>query len=373
MGIWVHQHMFKVGWLLTQNYQTTTIFYYTFFLPGVFVHEATIWLMAGILNVRAEQAISWPEKQEMGELKLNFVKIAPRISPRRRTVITISPLIVGLLIVWLIAYSIFHVDEIAQIIQSGQLDSVVTGLQKLIQTPDFWLWFYIVFTVGNTMYPSTFKDLKGWGNLFIGLVVGAGLLLIIGLGGQIFLNVAPNIAQFLGILQSVLFLLIAFDVLVIILLAIIENIIETVTGKSVFFRKGKMITLSKEEAQAELAKQKERERLAKQRSQTHISATPQISSVYELTFFVPLVPSKDTPSTFSSTPSLIPAPAPSTAISNLNPQNAITSQLKASEKKNIEDDIEEEAEGAFDLSSENENLDGGEETEDEVLDDQEDN
>ena len=77
---WLHQHMFKVGWLLTKNLQTTTILYYTFFLPGVVLHEFIYWLVAGILNVRAERAIAWPEAQAIAELKLNFIKLARNTS-----------------------------------------------------------------------------------------------------------------------------------------------------------------------------------------------------------------------------------------------------------------------------------------------------
>jgi hypothetical protein len=62
----LHQRIFKVGWLLSKNSQTTTILYYTFFLPGVALHELVLWLVAGFLDVRAERAIAWPQKQEIG-------------------------------------------------------------------------------------------------------------------------------------------------------------------------------------------------------------------------------------------------------------------------------------------------------------------
>ncbi len=73
---WLHQHIFKVGWLLTKNLQTTTILYYTFFLPGVVLHEFIYWLFAGFINVRAERAIAWPEAQAIAELRLNFIRLA---------------------------------------------------------------------------------------------------------------------------------------------------------------------------------------------------------------------------------------------------------------------------------------------------------
>ena len=102
----MHQHIFKVGWLLTQNYETTTILYYTFFLPGIILHEVIYWLVAGLLDVRAERSIKWPEKQEIGELRLNFVQLARRTGRIQRAIISSAPLIIGLVIVWLMATNI---------------------------------------------------------------------------------------------------------------------------------------------------------------------------------------------------------------------------------------------------------------------------
>ena len=58
---WLQQHVFKVGWLLTKNLQTTTILFYTLFLPGVILNQFVTWMAAGILNVRAERAIRGPK------------------------------------------------------------------------------------------------------------------------------------------------------------------------------------------------------------------------------------------------------------------------------------------------------------------------
>src|SRR5215475_7197184 len=63
LEVWLHQHIFKVGWLVTNKYQTTTILYYAFFLPGILLNQLTIWTIAGFLNVRAAHSIAWPEKQ----------------------------------------------------------------------------------------------------------------------------------------------------------------------------------------------------------------------------------------------------------------------------------------------------------------------
>src|SRR5690349_736728 len=125
---WLHQHIFKVGWLLTQNYQTTTILYYTIFLPGVVLHELVYWLAAGMMNVRADRAIKWPEAQEVGELKLNFVQINPKASVLRKAIISIAPLLVGLVSIWYIAANIFDITAVFRQMSTGNLRDVAAGI-----------------------------------------------------------------------------------------------------------------------------------------------------------------------------------------------------------------------------------------------------
>lgn len=110
MERWLHQHIFKVGWLLTHNFHTTTVLYYTFFLPGVLLHEVVTWLVAGIVNVRAKGAIAWPERQDIGELRLNFVQITQRISPLQQFIISVAPLTVGMLVTWHVANNVFRLE-----------------------------------------------------------------------------------------------------------------------------------------------------------------------------------------------------------------------------------------------------------------------
>lgn len=179
---WLHQHIFKVGWLLTRSYRTTTILYYTFFLPGVVLHEVVYWLVAGALNVSAERAIKWPEAQEIGELKLNFVRISPRTSLYKRTIISTAPLVAGLVIIWVAANHVFDLQGTLAIMSGGDLDDVAAGLAHLTSAPDFWLWAYLVFTISNTMYPSVPKDLQGWRTVAGAAALIGGLLILVGVG-----------------------------------------------------------------------------------------------------------------------------------------------------------------------------------------------
>ncbi len=286
---WLHQHIFKVGWLVTHNYQTTTILYYTFFLPGVVLHEVIYWLVAGIFNVRAEHSIQWPDVQEIGELKLNFVQISNRAAAWRKAIISIAPLVAGILATWFIAENILQITAAVAVMSSGELSAVTDGFAQLTQAPNFWLWVYIVFTIANTMFPQIPKDLRGWRSMLLAAVAVFAALTLIGLGGEIFEALTPTINTLLDTLLTTLVFLISIDVLMVLILGTIEYTIERVTGHSATFKGGKMITMTREEALEERRKERERERRRAERQRRAEEALP--TTVYALAFPVPGSPS----------------------------------------------------------------------------------
>jgi len=289
MERWLHQHLFKVGWLLTHNFQTTTILYYTIFLPGVVLHELSVWLMAGALNVRADGQIKMPDAQEIGELRLNFVKVAPRVSLLKRAVISTTPLMVGLFLIWWIATERLGLNEVARTMSSGELDAVGQGLGLLLSASDFWLWAYIIFTIGNTMFPSTPKDLQGWRTVWLGIGAATLLAALIGIGNQLYATLSPILANLIFSLQILMAVVIIVDLAVVAFLAIVENSIERLTGHSATFRRGKMIVMRREDIMAEQEREREKQRSVATPGQRPRSAEVAFSSVYDLRFSVPMV------------------------------------------------------------------------------------
>jgi len=266
---WLHQHIFKVGWLTTKDFQTTTILYYTFFLPGVVLYEIMYWLAAGLLNVRSQSEISWPKPQEIGELKLNFVKVAPRTSPVRVAIIETIPLITGLLLVWYIANNVFELPLVLDTLVPEDtpvtMQSLGAAFAQLVLTPDFWLWFYLAFTVSNTMIPDL-SEFRGYRT--VGIVVGvvALALVLLGLGSAVVLDfLGGPVATILNTLSSIFTVIIAINVFMVGVLSAIENTIEWITGDSADFRNGKMITMTREERMDRRMREIEKQRQARER------------------------------------------------------------------------------------------------------------
>jgi hypothetical protein len=324
---WLHQHIFKVGWLMTKNFQTTTILYYTFFLPGVVLQQVIYWLVAGMLNVRgkveipffkrepkepkttkqAKGAVPPPEKPaqttiDISKLKPNFVTLdfsggRRRGAPKgtyRKAIISTMPLLAALVCIWLIATRIFNIMDVVATMSSGMLPDIAQGIGVLTGAPNFWLWIYVVFTLANTMFPPVPDELRGWRIIIVSLVAIGLALTVIGIGGEIFEVLQTPVATLINVMQVMLVLIIAIDVLMVLVLGLIEYTIEHLTGHTATFRGDTMEVMTREEAIAarehELEKQRrQEERMLRQRNKA-ADAGP--VSVYMLAFPIPGAPNE---------------------------------------------------------------------------------
>jgi hypothetical protein len=244
---WLHQHIFKVGWLVTKSFQTTTILYYTFFLPGVFLHEITYWFAAGIFNVHAKSSIQWPEAQEIAELKLSFVELAKNVSPFRLGLITLAPMIAGLAFVWFIAANVLDFSGFFTRVGTGNLADISEAIRRLTTAPDFWLWIYILFTVSNTMI-ARINDLRGLRVILIAIGAAIAGLVLVGVGDEVVLEfLTGSAADALYMLAGTLGIIIFIDLIFVAILGTIEAIIERITGDSAMFRRGRLVAMTRQE------------------------------------------------------------------------------------------------------------------------------
>lgn len=292
METWLHRHIFKVGWLLTKRFETTTVFYYTFFLPGVFLNQFTMWLVAGILDVRAKSAVVYPDKQEIGELRLNFVRIHEKAPPLKAAMIHLSPLVVGLLVVYLVDVNIFNLREILQIINDPQRGLFV-GLQTLFTRPDFWLVSYITFTVANTMMPQR-GSLKGFAPVIGGFVVLAALVIAAGFGDELGAALVEPLLTTMNGMSLLFGMVIVVDMLATAVLALIENSIELATGDSATFKNGKLVAVRRKDLIAQRAAEREKERKKREQRKQPQPMLPATASgapsIYRFAFPLPEAP-----------------------------------------------------------------------------------
>lgn len=281
---WLHQHIFKVGWLVTKSFQTTTILYYTFFLPGVFLHEITYWFAAGILNVHAKSSIQWPEAQEIAELKLSFVELAKNVSPFRLGLITLAPIAAGLTFVWFIATNLLDFSGFFALMGTGNLSDISAAVRRLTSAPDFWLWIYILFTISNTMI-ARLSDLRGLRIILIAVGIAIAGLVFVGVGNEVVVTfLAGPASDALYMLAGTLGIIIFIDLIFVVILGTIEAIIERVTGDSAMFRRGKLVAMTRQEIIEMRQRQSRRDARALPSRAPRESSRP---SIYSRTLLIP--------------------------------------------------------------------------------------
>ncbi len=288
---WLHQHIFRVGWLLTNSFQTTTILYYILFLPGILLHEFTVWVVAWLLRARAECAIGFPEQQKIGELRLDFIRVSPLAGAVRYALIRYAPLFSGVLCLWAIAAHIFRLQA-ALLLQPGSVDELARAVISLTRTADFWLWFYLAFTVANTMFPSRNTRLSVRRKSVVFLSLTASLFFAWRVGGAIESSIAQGIEHLVSSLILVVLQVITINIVVVFGLGALEALIERVSGKSAAFTDGKMITMSRQEAQ-EHKRIQTRKRMASRQRQQVSKRAEIIRSVYDLKLPIPGPPGRE--------------------------------------------------------------------------------
>lgn len=227
----LHREIQAVFLILTRDPRVTMSIFSMLFLPGVFLHELSHFVMAKILGVRTGKFSIFPQSLPDGRLQLGYVETA-RSDIVRDSLIGAAPLIVGTLFVAYVAIYHLQMRVLWDAFRSGQLDLFWIGLRALPQVQDFYLWFYLAFAVSSTMLPSE-SDRHAWLALLIAIAVLFGLALLVGAGPWILSTIAPRLSNFLSSV-AVIFGLSAFvHILLILPAAVIHKLLARVTGVDV--------------------------------------------------------------------------------------------------------------------------------------------
>ena len=159
-----HREVMAVFLLVTRQENISLLLFSLVFLPGVFLHETSHWLVARVLGVRTTKFSLLPEWQPGGTLRLGYVEVQ-QVDRFRESMIGAAPLIFGGIFVAFAGLFRLDLAELwAYILEGGTLPDAARALYR---QPDFWLWLYLTFVISSTMMPSA-SDRRAW--LPIGLV-----------------------------------------------------------------------------------------------------------------------------------------------------------------------------------------------------------
>lgn len=217
--------------LLTRRQDIAIVLFSLLFLPGVFIHEISHYLMARLLGVRTGRLSIVPRPMEDGRLQLGYVETG-RTDFVRDALVGVAPLLFGGIFVGYIALNPLGVPALWNGFASGSFEDVGHGVTILFSKADFWIWFYLAFAVSSTMMPSR-SDRRGW--LPVGLLTIALLAAGIysGIGSWIYLRAAKVVEQLLLVMTLILGTSLALHLILLMPLMLLRNILSRITGNKV--------------------------------------------------------------------------------------------------------------------------------------------
>ncbi len=186
---WLHRNLQGVMLLLANDKEVALWLYAILLLPGVLLHEVSHAFVAAMLGVNIGRIHILPRR--VGKLiQLGYVPVE-QTDFVRASLIGAAPLFCGGAVIVLVGYLVFGTAAVVAALTAGDWLTALQNLAMAFETPDAWIWAYLIFAIGNTMLPSK-SDTHAWPTL--GIVVGlfVGVLMVIN-GGPAFLNEAGQL------------------------------------------------------------------------------------------------------------------------------------------------------------------------------------
>ena len=227
----LHREVQSVFLIITRDARITMGIFSLIFLPGVFLHESSHFVLAKVLRVPTGRFSILPQSLPDGRLQLGYVETG-RADIIRDSLIGAAPLIVGTLFVAFVAIDRLQMRVLWDVFRNGQMDLFWLGMRTLPSVGDFYLWFYLVFAVSSTMMPSQ-SDRHAWLELTISISVLFAITLLLGAGPWMLSNLAPHVSSFMGFVAVIFGLSNVVHVLLILPLALLHRVLARITGLDV--------------------------------------------------------------------------------------------------------------------------------------------
>jgi hypothetical protein len=227
----LHREIQAVLLIITRIPQLTIGMFAILFFPGVFLHELSHFVMAKILRVRTGKISLIPKSLPNGRIQMGFVETA-QTDIVRDSLIGLAPLIAGSSFLAYAGLNRLGLSTLLGMLANGQTELFWMGLKLIPQVNDFFLWFYLAFTVSSTMMPSE-SDRHAW--LPLGLWT-AGLLalaILAGAGAWMLNNITPLLNNFLGSVATLFGLSVALHIVLLLPTMLLHRIVSRITGVDV--------------------------------------------------------------------------------------------------------------------------------------------
>lgn len=224
----LHREIQAFFLLLTRREGVTQVIFALIFFPGVLLHESSHFLMAKLLGVQTGRFSLIPQVQPDGKLRLGYVETASG-GFIRDALVGAAPLVTGSLFVAFAGIFRMQLLPLWDLLRSQDWNGFWSMLKAVPGTQDFWLWFYLTFTISSTMMPSA-SDRQSWiplGLLVVGLL---GVAILAGAGTWMLANLASPFNQFLRSLALIFTLSGILHLILILPFLLLHKVLARFTG-----------------------------------------------------------------------------------------------------------------------------------------------
>jgi len=113
-------------------------------------------------------------------------------------------------------------------VRVGDWSQFLAALSNVPSHPDFWLWFYLTFTISSMMMPSA-SDRQAWLPVVLLAVGLTGLAILAGAGSWMLENIAPPVNEFLRALALIFGLSVSIHILMLLPFFLLHVILAKLT------------------------------------------------------------------------------------------------------------------------------------------------
>ena len=198
----LHREIQSIILLLTRRIGVTIVLYSLLFFPGVVLHEFSHWLMAKVVGVPTGRFSLFPRQIDEGRIRLGYVETA-KTDLLRDALIGAAPLFAGGIVIAFISWKYLGISQLWGSLSVDGWDGWGEAIQHVLRQPDFWLWFYLIFAVSSTMFPSR-SDWHAWPPLFVVVFVLLLLSVVAGAGPWLAEHLAPRLNALMEIFALIL-------------------------------------------------------------------------------------------------------------------------------------------------------------------------
>ncbi|MDM8520395.1 hypothetical protein QUF64_10135 [Anaerolineales bacterium HSG6] len=233
---WIIIHIQGVAFLLTRDMRLAQWFFWLVLLPGTLLHEVSHWVTAKLLLVKTHRLSLWPKVRSDGWMEMGAVHMEAGIDPFRHSLIGLAPLIFGTLAVLVIGHFMLGVNQIQINLSNGNFNSLALLTMNQLMVPSTWLWLYLIFTISNSMFPSS-SDRQAWRTALLYLALVFVIPLLLGITPTI-----PSALQSFG-LTLMTALLFAFSITLVVnlvfmgLIIFVESVLSWFMGRQVTYNR----------------------------------------------------------------------------------------------------------------------------------------